>query len=311
MAYPTTPEAEARARPPQSTPVVLRDTARAKINLSLHVLGRRADGYHELDSLVVFADIGDTIEISTPSAEAGLAIDGPFADALSDRADDDNLVSRAARAVATETGVSAETLQMRLTKKLPVAAGLGGGSADAAAVIRLLASVHGRDSLVPRLVDIAATLGADVPMCLWSKPLIARGKGEILIAANGIPPLNLVLVYPATPVSTAQVFARLGGQEDAPMPPLPERFTSAADFVRWLRHTQNGLENAARDQAPVIGHALQALSLAPGSMLARMSGSGSSCFGVFPFAEAAEHAARAIRAAAPGWWVVSTTTRGS
>ncbi len=281
------------------------EAAPAKVNLALHVRGRRPDGYHELDTLVVFAADADTVEL----AEGGdrLTIDGPFGALL--RGDDtENLVLRAARRLAARAGRSWPAL--RLTKNLPVAAGLGGGSADAAATLRLLTRAW-RLPLAEQ--DIAAegiALGADVPMCVRSRPLIARGRGERIEDVPAFPALSMVLVHPAVAVSTGQVFARLDSPEDPPLPELPERFETVADFIRWLRPTRNGLADAARDVAPVIGNALLALSNT-GAMFARMSGSGATCFGIFPFRDAAEHAARIIRAAEPSWWVSATTTGSS
>ncbi|MCW5716139.1 MAG: 4-(cytidine 5'-diphospho)-2-C-methyl-D-erythritol kinase [Bauldia sp.] len=281
------------------------EAAPAKVNLALHVRGRRPDGYHDLDTLVVFAADADTVEL----AEGGdaLTIDGPFGQLL--RGDEsENLVLRAARRLAARAGRSWPAL--RLTKNLPVAAGLGGGSADAAATLRLLTRAW---RLPPGDADLAAegiALGSDVPMCLRSRPLVARGRGERIEDVVSFPALAIVLVHPAVAVSTGQVFARLDAPDDPPLPELPDRFETVADFIRWLRPTRNGLADAARDIAPVIGNALLALSNT-GAMFARMSGSGASCFGIFPFAEAAEHAARIIRGAEPAWWVSATTTGGS
>jgi len=289
--------AAAAARPTEAAP--------AKVNLALHVRGRRPDGYHELDTLVVFAADGDTVEL----AEGGdrLTIDGPFGALL--RGDGtENLVLRAARRLAARAGRSWPAL--RLTKNLPVAAGLGGGSADAAATLRLLTRAWQLPLDDGELAAEGIALGADVPMCLKSRPLVARGRGERIAEVAGFPPLSMVLVHPAVAVSTGQVFARLDSPEDPPLPDLPDRFGSVADFVRWLRPTRNGLSDAARDIAPAIGNALLALSNT-GAMFARMSGSGATCFGIFPFADAAEHAARIIRAAEPTWWVSTTTTGGS
>ncbi|MGE0456809.1 MAG: 4-(cytidine 5'-diphospho)-2-C-methyl-D-erythritol kinase [Bauldia sp.] len=286
-----------------------REAARAKLNLALHVLGRRSDGFHDLESLVVFADAGDvlTVEEGTPRLE----IDGPFAHQLAAEPSEGNLVARVAAHFTVVAGVERGDLRVRLQKNLPVGAGLGGGSADAAAMLRILA---GRAEVpVPGdvLHEVAGELGADVPMCLVSEPLLAGGKGERLRTVPGIPALHVVLVWPAVSVSTAMVFRRLFGPRDPELPTLPAAFASVAEFVRWLRQTRNGLEDTARDCAPAIGHALQALIASPGCMFARMSGSGSTVFGIFPFRDAAEHAARLIRSAEPDWWAIATTTGGS
>jgi len=281
------------------------EAAPAKVNLALHVRGRRPDGYHELDTLAVFAADGDVVEL----AEGGdrLTIDGPFGALL--RGDGtENLVLRAARRLAARAGRSWPAI--RLTKNLPVAAGLGGGSADAAATLRLLTRAWRLPLDANDLAAEGLALGADVPMCLRSRPLVAQGRGERIVEVPGFPALSMILVHPAVAVATGQVFARLDSPEDPPLPDLPERFESVADFVRWLRPTRNGLSDAARDLAPAIGSALLALSNT-GAMFARMSGSGATCFGIFPFRDAAEHAARVIRAAEPTWWVTATTTGGS
>lgn len=288
---------------------VASEAARAKINLALHVRGRRPDGYHALETLAVFAEIGD--ELHLEEGEPGLEVEGGFAHQLAGEPVGTNLVSRAVAALSAAAGIAPPEVYVRLRKNLPVGAGLGGGSADAAAMLRLVVRHAGLTLGAAALEGIAAALGADVPMCFRSEPLIARGKGEELTPVVGIPPLDVVLAWPAVSVSTAMVFSRLGGHIDAELPPFPAGFSSAADFVRWLRLTHNGLEQTARDCAPVIGHALQALSASPGCMFARMSGSGSTSFGIYPFRDAAEHAARLIRAAQPGWWVIATTTGGS
>jgi 4-diphosphocytidyl-2-C-methyl-D-erythritol kinase len=283
----------------------MRETAPAKINLALHVTGRRADGYHDLDTLAVFADLGDEIAIEDTKARGTLVVDGPFASAIGGSVHD-NLALRAAAAAAKAAGRDHDRLAIHLTKNIPVGAGLGGGSADAAAVLRLLGRAW---KVTPPLEDVLA-IGADVPMCLVSRPLRARGKGERTALLPSVPALPMVLVYPAMGVSTAEIFAARAGDFDPPLPDPPS-FDSIAELVRWLRGTENGLEDAARFKAPAIASVLQALAAAPGAMMARMSGSGSTCFAIFPFWEAAEHAARVIRAAEPRWWVAATTCAGS
>lgn len=279
------------------------ELARAKINLALHVTGRRADGYHDLDTFAVFADFGD--ELATLGRPGAFVIDGPFATAIGGPPRD-NLVLKATMAAAKAAGGDAAGVGWRLTKNIPVGAGLGGGSADAAAALRILS----REWNVATFDGIAAAVGADVPMCLASRPLRARGKGEVIAPLPGVPPLPMVIAWPGLHVSTAEIFATRAGGFDPPLPDVPT-FGSIAELVRWLRATSNGLEDAAKFKAPVIGSVLQALAASPGAMMARMSGSGSACFAIFPFAEAAEHAARIIRAAEPRWWVTSTTTTAS
>lgn len=268
--------------------------APAKINLTLHVTGRRPDGYHLLDSLVVFADLGDVLRVA-PAETVSLRVTGPMADGVP--TGPENLVLRAAELM----GVAAE---IELEKHLPAAAGIGGGSSDAAATLRALAELTGRP-----LPAEAARLGADVPVCLAARPARMRGIGEQVSPVSGVPDLAAVLVNPGAAVSTPEVFARLERREDPPMPdPLP-RWETAAELVRWLVAQRNDLEAAARAVAPEIGTALAALAAMPGCGLARMSGSGATCFGLFPDRAAAGAAAAAL--ARPGWWVRAVTLRGA
>ncbi len=271
---------------------MLSERAPAKINLHLHVVGRRSDGYHLLDSLVVFADAADVLTVE-PADGLSLAVTGPFAAGLDGEAD--NLVLRAARALASSAGVDAAG-RLVLEKNLPVASGIGGGSADAAAALRLLARFWGIDS---RLETLAAGLGADVPVCVMSRPALMSGIGEVLSPAPPLPAAGMVLVNPGVAVSTPSVFrAREGGFSavaDWPAGGWPDAESLAAS----LRETANDLEAPALRLAPVIGAALAALRAAPGCLLARMSGSGATCFGLF--ADAA--VARAAAIERPGWWV--------
>lgn len=285
--------------------------AAAKVNLALHVTGRRPDGYHLLDTLAVFATIGDTLT-ATPAASLDLAITGPFAPDLSQgTANGDNLVIRAARALADVAGASGHGARLTLDKRLPVAGGIGGGSADAAAALRLLNRFWGLGLAPPALAAIGARLGADVPMCLLSRPLRATGVGEILTPVAGLPALPLVLVNPGVPVSTAEVFRRLRATEDEPLPALPAAFPGPAAVADWLAGAGNSLEAPALGLAPSIGEALTALRAGAGCLLGRMSGSGSTCFGIYPDGATAEAAAEAIRRARRGWWVASTLTGAS
>lgn len=277
------------------------EPAPAKINLALHILGRRPDGYHDIDSLVVFADVGDRVAL----AEGGprLVIDGPFASALST---EDNLVTRAAEAMAREAGRPAD-LSLRLTKNLPVGSGIGGGSADAAATLRLLDRAWRLDLPAERLGAIALALGADVPMCLRSRTARATGRGETLTELPDLPALPIVLAFPGVSVSTAAVFAGLGKPSDPPLP-TPPALADAKAVAAWLAQTRNGLEAAASKAAPVIGEALAMLGDTEGCLFARMSGSGSCCFGIYPTPAAARGAAAAIQQAQPHWWVRAATT---
>lgn len=258
--------------------------APAKLNLALHVTGRRGDGYHLLDSLVAFARYGDEVEILP--GPAGLSVDGPFAGDVPTGGD--NLCLRAARLMRTEARIN-------LTKNLPVASGIGGGSADAAAVMRALAA---QGHALP--ADPAA-LGADIPVCLAGRPARMRGMGERLDPVPAIPPLPVVLVNPGIPLSTPAVFKALQGRDNPPMPDPDWR--DAGSLIAWLQRTRNDLQAAAKALAPAIAGVLAGLE-DQGARLARMSGSGATCFGIFGDAAGAARAARAL--ARPGWWAVAT-----
>jgi 4-diphosphocytidyl-2-C-methyl-D-erythritol kinase len=269
--------------------------APAKINLHLHVVGRRDDGYHLLDSLVVFAGVSDRLSVSAGS-DLSLTVTGPFSAGLA--AEPDNLVLRAARGLADLAGIRASGALV-LEKNLPVASGIGGGSADAAATLRLLCRFW---DVAPELNGLARMLGADVPVCLLGQPALMSGVGEILVPAPPLPQAGLVLVNPGVAVSTPGVFqARSGGpfSEAASFPRdgWGDAFALAAD----LRGLRNDLQAAACSIAPVIGDVLDVLAAVPGCLVARMSGSGATCFGLFASAGAAREAAVGIRRA--GWWV--------
>lgn len=273
--------------------------APAKINLALHVVGRRADGYHRLDSLVVFADVGDTLTAERPLPGAPLlTIDGPFAADLP--LGDDNLVLCAARLLAERFGMSPPAL--RLTKRLPVASGIGGGSADGAATLRLLAALAGLDAAP--LADLALRLGADGPMCLESRPLRAGGIGEVVAPLAGLPQLGLVLAHPGIAVPTAAVFRRLACPDNPPLPdPLPV-WRDAAELARFLHTaTRNDLEAPALAEAAVIAEISAALRASEGCLFARMSGSGATVFGLYADIEAAHRASAALAGDHPNWWV--------
>lgn len=285
------------------------ETARAKVNLALHVLGRRADGYHLIDSLVVFADIGDTLRVT--AREEGLVkltVDGPFGDELTGSARaEDNLVTRAAEAlIAAFPRKRPGGVRFHLTKRLPVASGLGGGSADAAAALRLLDRFWGLGAGAGRLAAIGAGLGADVPMCLVSKPLHAEGIGERVRPVPSVPRLHLLLVQPGVQVATRNVFRRLPPGERAAMWPIPARFASVIEFAQWLRLTRNDLCEPAIAEAKVIGTVVKAVSSDPDCLFANLSGSGASVFGIFNSRAAAERAAARIHDKKPGWWVAVT-----
>jgi 4-diphosphocytidyl-2-C-methyl-D-erythritol kinase len=267
--------------------------APAKVNLCLHVTGRREDGYHLLDSLVVFAGVGDRITL-LPGKGLTLRLSGPEAGALT--AEPDNLVLRAARAMG------ANGAEIRLWKALPVASGIGGGSADAAATLRAISRLSGQP-----LPDAGAVLalGADVPVCLMGRPVRMQGVGEVLTPLPVLPPLWMVLANPRVPVATPPVFAALTSRDNPPLPGLPAAALRSADaFAGWLaRETRNDLSAAARRIAPGLAEVEAALTGMPGCLLARMSGSGATHFGLFAAAEQARVAARLLSAGRPGWWV--------
>jgi 4-diphosphocytidyl-2-C-methyl-D-erythritol kinase len=276
---------------------MLSERASAKINLYLHVVGRRPDGYHLLDSLAVFAGAGDVLTVE--SAETlSLTVTGPFTAGLDGEAD--NLVLRAARALAAQAGVPA-TGRLVLKKNLPVASGIGGGSADAAAALRLLSRFWGVDVGQGTLAAIAATLGADVPVCLAGRAAVMSGIGEILAPAPPLPPAGMVLVNPGVAVSTPAVFRAREGGFSAPAALPADGWNHAESLAAGLRATVNDLEAPALRLAPAITESLAALRAAPGCLLARMSGSGATCFGLFADAAVARLAAGGLQH--PGWWV--------
>ena len=279
----------------------IRVGAPAKLNLYLHVTGRRADGYHELDSLVTFTALADTLEIA-PAEALDLAVTGPFANAL---AGADNLAARAAAALADRLGRPAD-VRIALDKRIPVAAGLGGGSADAAAVLRGLARLWGLGAgYAGTLHETALSLGADVPVCLDSRAACMTGIGEALSAPPRLPPCAVLLVNPGVPVPTGPVFAARRGPFSAACP-IDEAPQDAPALAALLRTRRNDLERPAREQVPEIGLVLTRLAEAPGCLLARMSGSGGTCFGLFEDLAAAAGAAGAIAGGHPGWWVQPT-----
>lgn len=261
----------------------------AKVNLYLRITGRRADGYHTLDSLVVFAAASDRITVA-PDSTLSLSLTGPFAAGLAGEAD--NLVLRAARALAAAHGI-APAANIALDKRLPLASGIGGGSADAAATLRSLGALWGV-TVPPR---VALALGADVPVCLAGRACVMRGIGEELHPAPDLPPCGLLLVNPGVALETAAVFAARAGSF-SPRAPLPRGWGSVAAMARDLAHPGNDLEAPAIRLRPVIADVLAALR-ATGALLARMSGSGATCFGLYPDAASAAAAARVLPA---GWW---------
>jgi 4-diphosphocytidyl-2-C-methyl-D-erythritol kinase len=283
--------------------------APAKVNLTLRISGRRADGYHELESLVAFAPFGDRLTFS-PGEPFDLDVSGPMADGAGPVAD--NLVLRAARSLAGRID-GLRLGRFALHKELPSGAGLGGGSADAAAALRLIARANGISLDDPRVHDAARSTGADIPVCLDPRPRMMRGIGEILSAPAALPPLGIVIIHPGFALPTGPVFKALGlapGQSYAGSSP---RQTKGADegwqgasreaLLKWLAAECNDLEAPAIATAPAVAGVLRAIADLPGCRLARMSGSGSACFGLFDDGGAAETAAAQVAAAQPSWWV--------
>lgn len=278
-------------------PVVTRAAA-AKINLDLLVTGRRADGYHELDSLVVFAGIADTVT-AVPGAGLRLLVDGPFATQVPTGRD--NLVLQAADELAWMMRRTADAT-LRLVKRLPIAAGLGGGSADAAAALSALDALWGLGLPPERLRDVGLTLGADVPVCLYGRPARMRGVGERLDPVRGLPELPLLLVNPGVQLATAEVFGALRLPDTlAAREPFPAH-PSVIQLAAWLAASRNDLEVAAIGIAPVIGEALELLRALPGCHLARMSGSGPTCWGLFATERALRLAEARLAELRPDWW---------
>jgi 4-diphosphocytidyl-2-C-methyl-D-erythritol kinase len=284
------------------------EAAKAKLNLTLKVVGRRPDGFHEIESLVAFTELGDGLELE-PQDELGLTIDGPFASALAGP----NLVEAAAETVTT-LGPSFRLGHFTLHKHLPVAAGLGGGSADAAASLRLLVRAN-PDMIGPRaLREVASRLGSDVPVCLESRPSLMTGRGEVVSRVKGMPSCGVLLANPRTPLATERVFASLQSEELGPQrarPAAPEFGGSFDALVDYASERANDLERTALSLEPVIGEVLGALSRLDGARLVRLSGSGPTCFALFASQHEAKRASAALEAARPDWWVTATILEGS
>jgi 4-diphosphocytidyl-2-C-methyl-D-erythritol kinase len=285
---------------------VLNERARAKVNLTLHVLGRRGDGYHDLESLVAFADCADGLTFSK-AQEFSLSVTGPRAADCGDLSD--NLVAKAARLLG-ERVPQLTSGAFVLDKHLPAAAGIGGGSADAAATLRLLAGANGLAGDDPRVIAAAQAAGADVPVCLLSSGCMMRGAGE-KVTPMPLPRLPCVLINPGVPVPTKDVFAAIGLKAGDTFTPPGGATTVAwpqasAGPVAWLaaiRSGRNDLEPVAVKIQPVIAEVLSQLSAAKGCTLSRMSGSGATCFGLFDSDASAASAAAALKSAHPKWWV--------
>ncbi|MEM9049793.1 MAG: 4-(cytidine 5'-diphospho)-2-C-methyl-D-erythritol kinase [Pseudomonadota bacterium] len=273
--------------------------ARAKLNLFLHVTGRRSDGYHLLDSLVVFPEMGDRLTVA-PATTLSLRVTGRFADQAG--ALEDNLAWRAAKALQRHAAGAGATIA--LEKRLPVAAGLGGGSADAAAALGALHDLWALDLPAQKLARLALTLGADVPVCLVGMPSRMQGVGDILSPVPPLPAFWTVLVNPGRAVSTLAVFSRLRWRPRRAVD-LPSRFSALPNFLRWLEQQDNDLADAAMTVAPEIGAALDALAAQPEVLLARMSGSGATCFGICESGDSARRVADRLSRENRRWWITS------
>jgi 4-diphosphocytidyl-2-C-methyl-D-erythritol kinase len=285
----------------------LNQDARAKVNLTLRVVGRRVDGYHDLESVVAFADCADRLTL-TPGSELHLKTTGPLAQACGETSE--NLVFKAAHLLG-ERVPDLKLGDFTLDKVLPVAAGIGGGSADAAAALRLLAQINGLAVDDSRLVEVAKLTGADVPVCLASRACVMTGVGETLLPL-ALPKLPCVMVNPRIPVATKDVFAALGlrngellvGVTDVIRAAAwPDEGASVEDWVEALAASANDLEAPATRIQPVIGEVLSALSATNGAWLARMSGSGATCFAIYENTADAQRASQKIQQDHPGWWV--------
>ncbi len=285
-------------------PAPVSERARAKVNLTLHVKGKRPDGYHELESLVVFADVCDELHFS-PASEDSLVLEGPFAGLV----DGENLVMKAKRAVASWLGVEISG-HFRLHKNIPVAAGLGGGSSDAAATIRALLKVYDGASDARRFLERSAKIGADVPVCLHNGAAWMCGLGERVTPVQELAPLPAILVNPRLKLSTADVFRTLNAAPLPPgsdeTPPVFKPWKDAEGAAMFLMEGRNDLEAPAIALEPAVERVLDTLRRLDGCLLSRLSGSGPTCFGLFPSQEAAANAAQEIARAYPNWWVAAT-----
>ncbi len=272
--------------------MAIRVFAPAKVNLTLHVTGQRADGYHLLDSLVVFADVGDVVTAAKGNGLT-LAVTGPEAGGVP--AGERNSILQAARFMGVDD------VALTLEKHLPTAAGIGGGTADAAAALRAIAQLRGVD--VP--ADVLP-LGADVPVCLRGRAVRMSGIGEELTDVGGFPDVWVILVNPRVGVSTPKVFKRLQRKDNTPMPDQIPAFETARDLAGWLAEHRNDLEAAAIEVQPKVAEVLAVLRQVSGQLLTRMSGSGATCFAIFKGEQSAKSAAQKIAAQHPDWWIRGT-----
>jgi 4-diphosphocytidyl-2-C-methyl-D-erythritol kinase len=279
--------------------------APAKINLFLHVGPVDGEGYHPLTSLVAFADVGDIVSVER-SDRLSLTIGGPFGAGLAD--DPDNLILRALRALGEATGTGHPHLRVHLDKRLPIAAGLGGGSSDAGAALKLARDLLALTLNDAALGDIAKVVGADGPMCLHARTAWAEGRGEVLTFEPNLPPLHALLINPGVPSPTGAVYRAYDAAPRALEPrPTPPTDWSAAGVIDWLAEQRNDLEAPAIALQPAIGAAIEAVAALPEARLTRMSGSGATVFALFDTREAAGVAARQLASEQPDWWIVPTT----
>lgn len=278
------------------------ELARAKVNLALHVTGQRSDGYHLLDSLVAFPSIADRVTLTRGGTD-GLHITGQFSGSLTSDSDN-NLILAARRALERNVGRQFGPLHFELEKNLPIASGIGGGSADAAAALRQMNSQLELGLSESELAAIGLQLGADIPVCIGSRPALMRGIGEELETVPALPDCSMILINPGLSVSTPPVFKALVQKDNPPLPALPEKWETLDTLVDWLHQTRNDLEPAAITVCPEIADVLASLAAVPSVKLARMSGSGATCFGLCE--KGLEFEAReTLKAAHPNWWIAA------
>jgi 4-diphosphocytidyl-2-C-methyl-D-erythritol kinase len=278
--------------------------APAKVNLALHVTGRRSDGYHLLDSVVVFLALGDRLHVA-PAENVTLAVTGPLAVGVPV---DGNLVLRAATAIAHAAGRPCPGASLTLDKHIPAAAGLGGGSSDAAAALRALNRMWGIGLDSAELMRLGETIGADVPVCVAPTAARMAGIGECVAPLPALPQVHVLLVNPGCGLATTTVFAGLTNRDNPGLPELPGRWQGVAHLVDYLAACRNDLAAPAIAAAPAIQEVLAALAAEPACLLARMSGSGATCFGLFATAEDAARASARLARQHPGWWVAAART---
>lgn len=278
------------------------ELARAKVNLALHVTGQRSDGYHLLDSLVAFPSVADRVTLIRGGTD-GLNITGRFSDSLTSDSGN-NLILAARRALEQMVGRQFGPLHFELEKNLPIASGIGGGSADAAAALRQMNAQLELGLSESELAVIGLQLGADIPVCIGSRVALMRGIGEELETVPQLPDCSMILINPGVSVSTIPVFKALAQKDNPPLPPLPDRWGTLDTLVAWLHQTRNDLEPAAITVCPEIADVLASLDSVPAVKLARMSGSGATCFGICEKGLETE-ALETLKAAHPDWWVAA------